>query len=583
MTQDIYSILLHSTLILGICYIFYLIVLANNSSFRFRRIFLLLSLFFSVILPPMDLKVLPYQVNENSHVQYDDPSKKNGDSAKAPVIQNYDPDPSKKSVFQNENLHENAFIEKSDVLILLYFSISFFLLFLFLSRIISFSLLISRAEKSTYKASTVYLTNSEKIIGASFFGKMIINKKFYEKEEFEIIFQHEKQHSMLLHSLDILFVELYNIFFWINPISWIIKKEIRCVHEYECDQKTLGSISLKKYIMTLLSFSTDQAKQAGWHTFARGQMKKRIDQLVQTPFHNTTYIKFLTGIVFLLVFMGFGCSKREDPGIRPEIVGSDKVRTITTRFIGKQSDLKNKHDRIISKVQFDSEGNIIEAKTFMDYPYNYDRPQPIELLATPSVEQVNVLMDGLSLEIAEKALVYGRNWPITYLNYIENNGHPKTRNYPQHVKTDIKRKKDLPEKILLSEDVDGISYEWYFRYTEKFEYDNQDRIIKHIEYSGEEDSNDHPFATDRYTEFSYKNDQIDKISNGRVSFRPIFEGEKLTGLVKYINQTVMNIRKYYYHENGLKRKTEMYNRNGDLEYIVKYEYKFFEDLPQKRN
>jgi len=65
---------------------------------------------------------------------------------------------------------------------------------------------------------------------------------FYEKEEFEIIFQHEKQHSMLLHSLDILFVELYNIFFWINPISWIIKKEIRCVHEYECDQKTLGSI-----------------------------------------------------------------------------------------------------------------------------------------------------------------------------------------------------------------------------------------------------------------------------------------------------------------------------------------------------
>ena len=54
------------------------------------------------------------------------------------------------------------------------------------------------------------------------------------------IIRHELAHIKQKHSWDIIFLELVIIAFWINPIGQLYKKSIRKVHEYLADREALA-------------------------------------------------------------------------------------------------------------------------------------------------------------------------------------------------------------------------------------------------------------------------------------------------------------------------------------------------------
>lgn len=54
-----------------------------------------------------------------------------------------------------------------------------------------------------------------------------------------MIFQHEMIHARKLHSIDNYIINLVSIVHWFNPFVWLIKREIRNVHEYEADHETI--------------------------------------------------------------------------------------------------------------------------------------------------------------------------------------------------------------------------------------------------------------------------------------------------------------------------------------------------------
>lgn len=84
----------------------------------------------------------------------------------------------------------------------------------------------------------------------SFFNYLSVND---DLEGREAIMVHEQVHVRQLHSADILFFEIHAIINWFNPVAYLLKNEIRKVHEYIADVTASETLPEKSaYAMLLL-------------------------------------------------------------------------------------------------------------------------------------------------------------------------------------------------------------------------------------------------------------------------------------------------------------------------------------------
>ena len=81
----------------------------------------------------------------------------------------------------------------------------------------------------------------------SFFRMIFVNRKL-EGEALEVVLSHERSHIEHRHYVDMLVMELFCIVFWFNPFVWLVRRELRALHEFEVDRCLLsGGIELSKY------------------------------------------------------------------------------------------------------------------------------------------------------------------------------------------------------------------------------------------------------------------------------------------------------------------------------------------------
>ncbi|MBI1307487.1 MAG: TonB family protein [Bacteroidetes bacterium] len=70
----------------------------------------------------------------------------------------------------------------------------------------------------------------------SFFNHIHIREGLPEKQK-TVVLEHEILHGRLLHSADLILMDIYHAVFWINPLMFLIKRELKLVHEFEVDEK----------------------------------------------------------------------------------------------------------------------------------------------------------------------------------------------------------------------------------------------------------------------------------------------------------------------------------------------------------
>lgn len=81
----------------------------------------------------------------------------------------------------------------------------------------------------------------------SFFKMIFVNRKL-EGEALEVVLSHERCHIEHRHYMDMLVMELFCIVFWFNPFVWLVRRELRALHEFEVDRCLLsGGLELSKY------------------------------------------------------------------------------------------------------------------------------------------------------------------------------------------------------------------------------------------------------------------------------------------------------------------------------------------------
>lgn len=69
------------------------------------------------------------------------------------------------------------------------------------------------------------------------------------------ILKHEKAHIRLGHSIDVLLFDLMSVFQWFNPAVWLLKRELRAIHEYEADDAVLREgADIKELLLSAKTF-----------------------------------------------------------------------------------------------------------------------------------------------------------------------------------------------------------------------------------------------------------------------------------------------------------------------------------------
>ena len=152
-------------------------------------------------------------------------------------------------------------------------------------------------------------------VAFSFFNKIVIKGDFNAREH-DLIYSHEEVHSRQWHSIDVLLVEVFKLFFWFNPAVWLSGKLLREVHEFIADECTLAITNRTSYQELLLAkhFGVNPAVLSN-SFFNKSLLQKRIN-MMQKDKSKQIWVPFLAIGLMVALATTTGCDKQVENEIQ---------------------------------------------------------------------------------------------------------------------------------------------------------------------------------------------------------------------------------------------------------------------------
>ncbi len=99
----------------------------------------------------------------------------------------------------------------------------------------------------------------------------------------EMIISHETRHLDCRHWIDMLVAEVVTIFNWFNPAAWLLKEELKTVHEYQADMAVINSgINPKEYQLLLIKKAVGARFPSFANSLNHSKLKKRITMMLSS-------------------------------------------------------------------------------------------------------------------------------------------------------------------------------------------------------------------------------------------------------------------------------------------------------------
>ncbi|MEO6538523.1 MAG: N-acetylmuramoyl-L-alanine amidase [Ferruginibacter sp.] len=122
----------------------------------------------------------------------------------------------------------------------------------------------------------------------------------------ERILKHELVHVQEKHSHDKLFINIVLIFFWCNPIFWLLRKELNLVHEFLADKKAVEDGDTAAFAAMILQTTYPGHRFELTNNFFYSPIKRRLTMLTKNNQSKVSYISRLLVLpVAVFVFAAF--------------------------------------------------------------------------------------------------------------------------------------------------------------------------------------------------------------------------------------------------------------------------------------
>lgn len=142
----------------------------------------------------------------------------------------------------------------------------------------------------------IVLTDDDKVAPFSWHRYIVMSLSDY-KQAGVMITSHEKQHIDRQHWIDLLLAQFIVTVNWFNPAAWLVREELKAVHEYEADKRVLDSgINARDYQMLLISKATGMKFPTVANSLNHCKLKKRMTMMMTSQASMSRRLRTLAAI-----------------------------------------------------------------------------------------------------------------------------------------------------------------------------------------------------------------------------------------------------------------------------------------------
>ena len=173
------------------------------------------------------------------------------------------------------------------------------IVFLFsLSSLISLSRIIRKGEHRKSNGFRIILAYDVKYSPFSIGKTIVMSPKDYA-ESGGLILLHEESHIRLKHYVDLIIAQLFCTFQWFNPAAWLMRSELREVHEFQADAsvKNTSGVDIREYQFLLIKKAGGMKFPHLANSLNHSNLKKRITMMLNKK--NKTVASYLRPLVIL--------------------------------------------------------------------------------------------------------------------------------------------------------------------------------------------------------------------------------------------------------------------------------------------
>ena len=127
------------------------------------------------------------------------------------------------------------------------------------------------------------------------------------------ILAHERGHIRQHHSWDIVFVEALTALQWFNPVVWLLRRDLRTIHEYEADASVLSSGSdVSQYIQLLMRKAMGTKACTLANGINNSVLKKRVTMIIKPKSNRWQCLRIAYLLPLIAVSLYASCETKTD-------------------------------------------------------------------------------------------------------------------------------------------------------------------------------------------------------------------------------------------------------------------------------
>ncbi len=139
--------------------------------------------------------------------------------------------------------------------------------------------IIRKGERYDRDGFTLVVHDDNSLAPFSWRNYIVMNRKDFA-ESGDLILAHETKHVNARHWVDLMVAQAVAAFQWYNPAAWLMREELKTVHEYQADEAViLSGTDMKQYQMLLIKKAVGGRFQSLANSLNHSKLKKRITMM----------------------------------------------------------------------------------------------------------------------------------------------------------------------------------------------------------------------------------------------------------------------------------------------------------------
>jgi hypothetical protein len=320
---EFFVYILKSSLCLSVFYLFYKLLLTRETFHSFNRVVLIIIFLLSVLIPFIEISLIKERGISELSLNLDS------------IIEMFGSVPSQDGAIEGSG----RVISWPAIALVIYLTGATVTSVVSAISFIRMSMLLmnKNSRREAVGNGVTLIIHKIEVSPFSWMRYIAINEKDYNENAREIL-SHEMAHIKCLHSADIIIAEIMRIVHWFNPAAWLLKQEIRNIHEFQADEQVINSgIDAKQYQLLLIKKAVGDRLYTMANSFNHSKLKNRITMITKKKSNRMASLKAMFVLPLTLLAVVVFATEKVNTAMIPisEVKVTDFIQNETTKKISK--------------------------------------------------------------------------------------------------------------------------------------------------------------------------------------------------------------------------------------------------------